>query len=75
MYCYFATVPNQKKASDPARFFKNRGGQLLKDEKLKKQISKELPKVYKLLANPDNTNTTFNALATTGGEGAESHAK
>ena len=42
---YLATIPNQKKASDPARFFQNRGGQLLKDEKMKKQLLKELPKV------------------------------
>ncbi len=35
----------QKKANDPSRLFQNRGGQLLKDEKIKKQITKDLPKV------------------------------
>ncbi len=47
MYIYTCKmlISIQKKANDPSRLFQNRGGQLLKDEKIKKQITKDLPKV------------------------------
>ena len=35
----------QKKASDPNRFFNDRGGKLLKEEKARKKLMKDLPKV------------------------------
>ncbi|PSN56226.1 hypothetical protein C0J52_00398 [Blattella germanica] len=39
----------EEKASDPERLFHNRGGQLLLEEKERKRIQKELPKVEKEL--------------------------
>jgi len=38
----------QQRDSDPSRF-SNRGGQLLKDQALKKQLNKELPRIEKTL--------------------------
>lgn len=35
----------QKKASDPNRFFNDRGGKLLREEKARKKLMKELPRV------------------------------
>lgn len=35
----------QEKASDPNRFFCDRGGKLLQEEKARKKLMKELPKV------------------------------
>ncbi|KAJ9583513.1 hypothetical protein L9F63_022131, partial [Diploptera punctata] len=40
----------QQKASDPERLFRNRGGQLLMEEKERTRIQKELPKVEKKLS-------------------------
>ncbi|XP_050523703.1 protein regulator of cytokinesis 1-like isoform X2 [Daktulosphaira vitifoliae] len=42
-------VMMQEQANDPARLWQNRGGQLLKEEKERKLIQKELPKVDKEL--------------------------
>ncbi|XP_050442181.1 protein regulator of cytokinesis 1-like isoform X2 [Adelges cooleyi] len=42
-------VMMQEQANDPARLWQNRGGQLLKEEKERKLIQKELPKVDKQL--------------------------
>lgn len=39
----------QEKDSDPNRLFNTRGGQLLKDQKLRQQLKKDLPKVEKEL--------------------------
>jgi len=39
----------QEQANDPARLWQNRGGQLLKEEKERKVIQKELPRVEKEL--------------------------
>ena len=39
----------QEKDNDPNRLFNTRGGQLLKDQKLKQQLKKDLPKVEKEL--------------------------
>ncbi|XP_016656385.1 protein regulator of cytokinesis 1 isoform X6 [Acyrthosiphon pisum] len=41
----------QEQANDPARLWQNRGGQLLKEEKERKIIQKELPKVERELKN------------------------
>ena len=35
----------EARANDPNRFFQNRGGQLLKEEKMRKKVEKDLPKV------------------------------
>lgn len=44
---YYCAAP-QRKDNDPMRFC-NRGGQLLKDQAMKKQLKKELPRVEKEL--------------------------
>ncbi|XP_025192531.1 protein regulator of cytokinesis 1-like isoform X2 [Melanaphis sacchari] len=41
----------QEQANDPARLWQNRGGQLLKEEKERKIIQKELPRVERELKN------------------------
>ncbi|XP_025411967.1 protein regulator of cytokinesis 1-like isoform X2 [Sipha flava] len=41
----------QEQANDPGRLWQNRGGQLLKEEKERKVIQKELPKIEKELKN------------------------
>ena len=40
---------SQEKDNDPNRLFNTRGGQLLKDQKLKQQLKKDLPKIEKEL--------------------------
>jgi hypothetical protein len=35
----------QQKASDPNRFFNDRGGRLLREEKARKKLMKDLPRV------------------------------
>ncbi len=44
MFCYLFS---QAKSSDPKRLFSARGGQLLKDQQLQKQIKKDLGKLEK----------------------------
>lgn len=44
MSCIHVIVMFQRKASDPNRLF-NRGCNLLKEEKARKKLMKELPKV------------------------------
>ena len=38
----------EARANDPNRFYQNRGGQLLKEEKMRKKVEKDLPKVSKV---------------------------
>lgn len=42
----------QNKASDPNRFFHDRGGKLLQEEKARKRLMKELPKVSITVSPP-----------------------